>query len=148
MKLVRKNGASGRQETTMSFKGLTLDRRSFLRNSGVMAGGAAAGTVLAPGMMRKSQAATKATGGDITTVRSVCTGADRSSSISAWCSGDSDMNESSRAESLGLNYILRVRPREHLYATQGFNNFSFSVYFLFDFRASGRKCVVNDNKDA
>jgi len=52
--------------------GSAMDRRTFLRRSGLAAGGAAAFATVAPGMVKKAAAATEA-GGDITLVKSVCT---------------------------------------------------------------------------
>ncbi len=75
MKLVKKNSpASGASPTTPSFKGLTVNRREFLRNSGLAAGGAALATTLAPAMVKKAEAATAASASDdLTTVRTICT---------------------------------------------------------------------------
>ena len=56
--------------------GLALHRRDFLRNSGLLAGGAALATGLAPGMMRRAKAtdATPApSSGETKTVRTICT---------------------------------------------------------------------------
>ena len=52
--------------------GSAMDRRTFLRRSGLAAGGAAAFAAAAPGMVQKAEAATEA-GGEITLVKSVCT---------------------------------------------------------------------------
>ena len=49
-----------------------LDRRTFLRNSGIAAGGAALAVGLAPGMMKRADAAT-ARKGAVKEVRTVCT---------------------------------------------------------------------------
>ncbi len=76
MKLIKKqSGAVPAQKVDgkqSAFRGLALDRRAFLRNSGLAAGGAAIGSVLAPTMVRKASAATQREG-EITTVRTVCT---------------------------------------------------------------------------
>ncbi len=52
--------------------GLGMDRRAFLRNSGLAAGGAALATSFSPVMMKKAQAATTS-GAATTTARTVCT---------------------------------------------------------------------------
>ena len=49
-----------------------ISRRAFLKNSSLMAGGAALATTVAPVMMKKAEAAVS-TGGKITEVRTVCT---------------------------------------------------------------------------
>ena len=53
--------------------GRKLSRRDFLRHSGVLAGGTALATGLAPGMMRKAKAAPAATAGEAKEVRTICT---------------------------------------------------------------------------
>ncbi|MCG6967136.1 MAG: molybdopterin-dependent oxidoreductase [Chromatiaceae bacterium] len=53
--------------------GRKLSRRDFLRHSGILAGGTALATGLAPGMMRKVQAAPGAAAGEATSVRTICT---------------------------------------------------------------------------
>ena len=54
--------------------GEAIDRRTFLKRSGVTLGGAAAAAAIAPTMMRKAEATTIPSGGDGTkTVRTVCT---------------------------------------------------------------------------
>ncbi|MBC8259270.1 MAG: formate dehydrogenase subunit alpha [SAR324 cluster bacterium] len=76
MKLIRKNAKEQEltQERSGSFKGASIDRRTFLRNSGLAAGGTAVTSMLAPGMMKKAEAASGGTtGGETETVRSVCT---------------------------------------------------------------------------
>ena len=76
MKLIKKQSGAVSAQTVngqqSAFRGLALDRRAFLRNSGLAAGGAAIGSVLAPTMVRKASAATERQG-EITTVRTVCT---------------------------------------------------------------------------
>ncbi|MEJ2308058.1 MAG: molybdopterin-dependent oxidoreductase [Gammaproteobacteria bacterium] len=56
-----------------SVSGRPLSRRDFLRNSGIMAGGAALATTLAPGMMKKASATTDAGNSETTEVRTICT---------------------------------------------------------------------------
>ena len=53
--------------------GRKLSRRDFLRHSGVLAGGTALATGLAPGMMRKATAAPAAAAGEAKEVRTICT---------------------------------------------------------------------------
>ncbi|MDP6532144.1 MAG: molybdopterin-dependent oxidoreductase, partial [Arenicellales bacterium] len=53
--------------------GSAIDRRTFLKRSGITLGGAAAATALSPTMMRKAQAAIPSGGGGTQTVRTVCT---------------------------------------------------------------------------
>jgi len=61
-----------RGETTIT--GLCMDRRSFLRHSGLMAGGAIFATSLGAGMMKKAQAKAAENGkGTGSVVRTVCT---------------------------------------------------------------------------
>jgi formate dehydrogenase major subunit len=52
--------------------GLPLNRRDFLRQSGILAGGTALATGLAPGMMKKASAAA-AQSGETKEVRTICT---------------------------------------------------------------------------
>jgi formate dehydrogenase major subunit len=76
MKLTKRDATGtvdGAARAAPTFKGLALSRRAFLRKSGLAAGGAALGTVLAPTMMQKAQAAAEARNGPITTVRTICT---------------------------------------------------------------------------
>ena len=49
-----------------------LSRRAFLRNSSLMAGGAALATTVSPVMMKKAEAATER-GGQITEIKTICT---------------------------------------------------------------------------
>ncbi len=66
--------AAGASKGPVAFKGVTQSRRTFLRNSGLAAGGAVLGSAVAPGMIRKTQAATAATdAGSTKQVRTVCT---------------------------------------------------------------------------
>ena len=60
--------------TAQPSTGNGIDRRTFLRRSGLTAGGTVLGTVLSPTMMKRANASTNATGGgDVKTIRSVCT---------------------------------------------------------------------------
>ncbi|RPJ48200.1 MAG: twin-arginine translocation signal domain-containing protein [Betaproteobacteria bacterium] len=56
-----------------AFLGNTIDRRAFLKRSGLAAGGAAALSQLPFAMMRKAEAADKPAGGNIEVKRTVCT---------------------------------------------------------------------------
>ncbi|ODB82428.1 formate dehydrogenase [Candidatus Thiodiazotropha endoloripes] len=53
--------------------GMTMSRRSFLRNSGLMAGGAALATGFTPGMIKRAKAATDAVGGQVELKKTICT---------------------------------------------------------------------------
>ncbi len=53
--------------------GRKLSRREFLRHSGILAGGGALATGLAPGMMRKATAAAGAQTGTAEEIRTICT---------------------------------------------------------------------------
>lgn len=70
MKLIRKQ--PGVEVKAPAGIGQTIDRRSFLKRSGLALGTGAAATMLAPGRIKKAHAATAATG-DIEIKRSVCT---------------------------------------------------------------------------
>ena len=71
MKLTKKSNRPA--ATPSSGGGWTMDRRTFLRNSGIAAGGVAA-VGLSPGMMRRARAEAPAEAkGDTQTVRTVCT---------------------------------------------------------------------------
>ena len=50
-----------------------LSRRAFLRNSGLMAGGAALASGMSPVMMKKAEAAVAQPGGKIEQVKTICT---------------------------------------------------------------------------
>jgi len=50
-----------------------ISRRTFLRNSSLMAGGAALASVVSPTMMKKADAAMSEGGGKITQVKTICT---------------------------------------------------------------------------
>lgn len=56
-----------------STAGMALSRRSFLRNSGLMAGSAALATGFAPGMIKKAQAATESGSGQVELKKTICT---------------------------------------------------------------------------
>lgn len=70
MKLIRKQ--PGVEVKVPAGIGQTIDRRSFLKRSGLALGTGVAATMLAPGRIKKAHAATAATG-DIEIKRSVCT---------------------------------------------------------------------------
>jgi formate dehydrogenase major subunit len=71
MKLIRKQTT---ESASQSFNvGQTVDRRGFLKRSGIAMGVGAASTMLAPGRMKKAHAASEAATGDITIKKSVCT---------------------------------------------------------------------------
>ena len=54
--------------------GLSMDRRTFLRNSGLVAGGATLATMLVPGMMKKAKAASAgASQSGAQQVKTICT---------------------------------------------------------------------------
>ncbi|ODB94614.1 formate dehydrogenase [Candidatus Thiodiazotropha endoloripes] len=53
--------------------GMMMSRRSFLRNSGLMAGGAALATGFTPGMIKRAKAATDAVGGQVELKKTICT---------------------------------------------------------------------------
>ena len=76
MKLVKKQTLEPGQPTTTAggLLGRTVDRRTFLRGTGLAAGGAAVATTLSMRMMQRADAADAAAGdGDIQIKRSVCT---------------------------------------------------------------------------
>ena len=69
------DGAVGRPRLAAALNGLTggaLDRRSFLRKSGLTVGGVAAASTLSLGMVDKAEAQT-ASSGDVKVVKTVCT---------------------------------------------------------------------------
>jgi len=71
----RIHGASGGAKLTKALAGLTggaIDRRTFLKRSGLTAGGIAAAATLSGGMVTKAKAAAPA-GGEIQIIKSVCT---------------------------------------------------------------------------
>ncbi len=71
MKLIRKQ--PGIEVKGPSGIGQSIDRRTFLKRSGLAMGTGAAATVLAPGRVKKAHAANADEGGEITIKRSVCT---------------------------------------------------------------------------
>ena len=80
MKLVKKTEAIVSSDAAAPItlkapvKGLSMDRRTFLKRSSVAMGGAAVVSMVAPGMIKKSSAAAAdARQGETTVVRSVCT---------------------------------------------------------------------------
>ncbi|NNG05391.1 MAG: molybdopterin-dependent oxidoreductase, partial [Inquilinus sp.] len=69
------NGKTNGSRMARALTGLTgsaIDRRTFLRRSGLTVGGLAGTTALSGGMLRKAQAQGAATGA-VETIRSVCT---------------------------------------------------------------------------
>ena len=69
------NGVANGSRLSKALAGLTgnaIDRRTFLKRSGLTAGGLAAASALPLGMVKKSEAA-MAAGGEIKRVLSVCT---------------------------------------------------------------------------
>jgi formate dehydrogenase major subunit len=66
-------GASRLTRNAAAFLGRTLDRRTFLKRSGIAIGGAAALSQLPFSMMGKADAAAPATGGKIEVKRTICT---------------------------------------------------------------------------
>ncbi|WP_043115421.1 formate dehydrogenase subunit alpha [Solemya velum gill symbiont] len=66
------NSAATSAEHMASKTGVQMNRRDFLKNSGIMAGGAALATSLTPGMMKKAEAAEAGMGG-AKEVRTICT---------------------------------------------------------------------------
>jgi formate dehydrogenase major subunit len=65
--------ADGRPAATSKSGGVGLDRRAFLRSSGLLAGGAALATTLTPGMMKRAHAQEGAAGGSAKPVKTICT---------------------------------------------------------------------------
>ena len=61
------------QAATSKTGGVGLDRRAFLRSSGLMAGGAALATTLSPGMMKRAKAEQGAGKGSVTHIKTICT---------------------------------------------------------------------------
>ena len=75
MLIKRTNGASSGSRMSRMLGGVaasTMDRRTFFRRSGVVAGGLAAASALGSGMVTKAKAATTA-GADIKQIKTVCT---------------------------------------------------------------------------
>ncbi len=76
MKLVKKQTLEPGQSaaTAGGLLGRTVDRRTFLRGTGLAAGGAAVATTLSMRMMKRADAASAEAGdGEVVTKRSVCT---------------------------------------------------------------------------
>jgi len=79
MKLTRKDATGqGQQKPALDLFGNAINRRTFLRNSGMTAGGAALAVTTAPGLLRKAHAAEEGghrpkEGAEVTKIRSVCT---------------------------------------------------------------------------
>ena len=77
MKLVRKQPSSNPDHPRQSVVNPRMDRRTFLRRSGISVGGLAAASALPVGFMRKAQASATDTpaeaGGNIQQIRSICT---------------------------------------------------------------------------
>ncbi len=70
----KSNGVAGRPRLTKALAGViggSMDRRTFLKRSGVTAGGIALASALPAGMVKKAEAASAA--GDIKQIKSVCT---------------------------------------------------------------------------
>ena len=71
----KSNGVAGRPRLTKALAGVvggSMDRRTFLKRSGVTAGGIALASALPAGMVKQAKAATAAAG-DIKQIKSVCT---------------------------------------------------------------------------
>ncbi len=71
----KSNGVAGRPRLTKALAGVvggSMDRRTFLKRSGVAAGGIALASTMSAGMVKKTEAAT-AVAGNIEQVKSVCT---------------------------------------------------------------------------
>ncbi len=77
MKLIKKSDQtlerSQAPQTRAPGAGQTMNRRGFLRNSSLLAGGAALSGGLTPGMMRKANAGAAANPGQAEEVRTICT---------------------------------------------------------------------------
>ena len=76
MKLVKKRdvATAGPTPAASGLLGRTIDRRTFLRRTGIAAGGAAVATTVSMRMMRRADAASAEAGeGDVVTKQSVCT---------------------------------------------------------------------------
>jgi formate dehydrogenase major subunit len=76
MKLVKKQDVRTAESTPAAggLLGRTIDRRTFLRRTGMAAGGAAVATTMSMRMMRRADASTaEAAEGDVETRRSICT---------------------------------------------------------------------------
>ena len=75
MKLIRKHSPSVTDETNQESSGIgqAINRRTFLKQSGLAMGAGAAAGVLTPGRVSKVHAATEAAEGEISVKTSVCT---------------------------------------------------------------------------
>ena len=75
--LVKRTNATARPshlaKLTPPLAGSAIDRRTFLRRSGIAAGGIGAALSVGAGMMRKAEAAAPAAAGEKNTVKTVCT---------------------------------------------------------------------------
>ncbi|HEX7968331.1 MAG TPA: molybdopterin-dependent oxidoreductase, partial [Stellaceae bacterium] len=75
--LVKKTNGAARAshlaKLAPALAGSAIDRRSFLRRSGLAAGGVGAALTMGRGMMRKAEAAAPAAAGETQSVKSVCT---------------------------------------------------------------------------
>ena len=76
MLIKRTNGVANGPRLSKALAGLSggaVDRRTFLKRSGLTAGGIAAAATLSGGMVRKAEAQTVAAAAKIETIKSVCT---------------------------------------------------------------------------
>ncbi|KZD03910.1 molybdopterin-dependent oxidoreductase [Oceanibaculum pacificum] len=72
----KSDAVAGRSRLTQalaSLSGATMDRRTFLKRSGLTAGGVALAGTLGGGMVRKAEAASPKFGGEIKQVKTICT---------------------------------------------------------------------------
>jgi formate dehydrogenase major subunit len=78
MRLIKKTEAVHAAESPSASrnadgKGISLNRRAFLRNAGLTAGGVALASQMAPGLVRKSEAASaQSANGEVQTRRTIC----------------------------------------------------------------------------
>jgi len=78
MKLIKKSHTESTAEAPSAGrgadgKGVSLNRRAFLRNAGLTVGGVTLASQMVPGLVRKSEAATTvAVGDDVETKRTIC----------------------------------------------------------------------------
>ena len=75
MKLIKKRDLTpdGTKQTLNGVLGSAIDRRTFLRRTGLALGGGAVAGALPPAMMRRAEAAGGAAGGNTEIKKSVCT---------------------------------------------------------------------------
>ena len=73
MKLVKKQQGTDQSPTQAAFSAATMDRRTFLKRSGITAGGIAAAGSLSMTMMQQAAATTAPAGGKAEQVRTICT---------------------------------------------------------------------------